>query len=101
MTAPELTDRLMPLVQAGLREALAEVLRQLGAAPDEAARFARYESFGSELTPRETAFAQAAEFLTQLGPGRVITVTHAEEQRGTVVTVWYWDPPYEVKSAGP
>ncbi len=86
---------------AGLREALAEVLRQLGAAPDEAARFARYESFGSELTPRETAFAQAAEFATGLGPGRVISISHAEGERGCVVTVWYWGPPYEVQSEGP
>jgi hypothetical protein len=85
----------------GLREALAAVLQQLGAAPDETARFARYESFGSELTPRETAFAQAAEFATGLGPGRVISISHAEDDRGCIVTVWYWAPPYEVQSEGP
>jgi hypothetical protein len=86
---------------AGVREAVADVLRQFGVAPDESARFARYQSFGSDLTPRETAFTQAAEFATTLGPGRVISVSHAEGERGCVVTVWYWAPPYEVQSEGP
>jgi hypothetical protein len=84
-----------------LRELLGEVLRQLGAAPDEAARFARCKSFGSDLSPRETAFAQAAEFATSLGPGSVISISHAEGERGAVVTVWYWAPAYEVESQGP
>jgi hypothetical protein len=88
-------------VAEGGRAALAEVLRELGAVPDEAARFVRYESFGSELTPRETAFTQAAEFATGLGPGRVISISHAESERGCFVTVWYWAPPYEVQSEGP
>ena len=84
-----------------VREAVSAVMRQLGAAPDESAHFARYQSFGSDLTPRETAFAQAAEFATTLGPGRVISVSHAEGERGCVVTVWYWAPAYEVQSEGP
>jgi hypothetical protein len=85
----------------GLRAAVAELLQQLGAAPDAAARFARYQSFGSDLTPRETAFAQAVEFATEIGPARVISVSHAESERGCVVTVWYWSPPYDVQSEGP
>jgi hypothetical protein len=99
--APPAAPDKAPAPPEGLREAVAEVLRQLGAAPDGAARFARYQAFGSELTPRETAFAQAAEFATGLGPARVISVSHAESERGCVVTVWYWAPPYEVQSEGP
>jgi hypothetical protein len=84
-----------------VRDLLAEVLWKLGAAPDEADRFARFQAFGSDLSPRETAFAQAAEFATSLGPGRVISISHAESERGSVVTVWYWGPAYEVQSEGP
>jgi hypothetical protein len=80
---------------------IAEVLRELGVTPGKEARFARCKSFGSELSPREAAFAQALEFATRLGPGRVISVSHAEDDRGAVVTVWYWAPAYEVHSEGP
>ncbi len=90
-----------PQAASEMRTLVTEVLRQLGAAPDEAARFARYQSFGSELTPRETTFAQAVEFATKLGPGRVISISHAEGERGSIVTVWYWAPAYEVHSEGP
>jgi hypothetical protein len=99
--APPAAPDESPAAPEGLRAVVAEVLRQLGAAPEEAARFARYQSFGSDLTPRETAFAQAAEFATGVGPARVISVSHAESERGCVVTVWYWGPPYEVQSEGP
>ncbi len=85
----------------GVRQVVAEVLRELGVLPDETARFARCKSFGSELSPREAAFAQALEFATQLGPANVISISHAEDDRGSVVTVWYWAPAYEVQSEGP
>src|SRR5262249_7017096 len=80
-----------------LKQAVAEVLEESGVAPGEAARFARYKSFGSSLSPPEAAFAQAVEFLNTLGPARVISVSHAEDEHGSVVTVWYWAPPYEVQ----
>jgi hypothetical protein len=84
-----------------LRQLIAEVLQQLGAAPETTERFARWQAFGSDLSPRETAFAQAAEFATSLGPGQVISISHAESERGAVVTVWYWAPAYEVQSEDP
>lgn len=86
---------------SNLRETIADVLVEMGLGPGEAARFAHYKTFGSELSPREAAFAQALQFLTDLGPARVISVSHAEDQRGAVVTVWYWAPAYEVRSEGP
>lgn len=36
-------------------------------------------------------FARAAEFATELGPGRLISISHSEDKDDGVVTVWYWD----------
>jgi hypothetical protein len=84
-----------------VRQVVAEALRELGVLPDETARFARCKAFGSELSPRAATFAQALEFATRIGPGNVISISHAEDDRGSVVTVWYWAPAYEVQSEGP
>lgn len=59
---------------------------------------ATFKHFVSTTQSWETMFANAAEFMTALGPERVIGVSHSHgggtEYMGTggmgVVTVWYW-----------
>jgi hypothetical protein len=67
----------------------------------EAARFADYKMFRSALSPWESLFQQAADFATQLGPQRVISIAHSEYNGEAVVTVWYWREALEVKESGP
>jgi hypothetical protein len=38
----------------------------------------------------EALFAEAAAFATSVGPARVISISHSEDQNDGVVTVWYW-----------
>jgi hypothetical protein len=56
-------------------------------------RFARFKVFQSSLTSWESLFAEAAEFASQLGPERLITVSHSADQGEGVVVVWYWEGP--------
>ena len=56
-------------------------------------RLARYKVFRSALTTWESLFGEAAEFATQMGPERLITVSHSADNGEGVVTVWYWDGP--------
>ena len=54
-------------------------------------RYAHVESGASW----QDLFQQAADFATALGPGRVISISHAQVGEGLcssgVVTVWYWE----------
>jgi hypothetical protein len=84
-----------------LRGLVAEVVAERNGPEDETARFADFKMFRTTLSPWETLFQQAAEFATQLGPGRVISISHSEDDNEAVVTVWYWRPAYEVQSSGP
>lgn len=38
----------------------------------------------------ETLFAEAAAFASGLGPERLISISHSEDENDGVVTVWYW-----------
>lgn len=38
----------------------------------------------------EELFSQAAEFASQLGPERLINISHSVNNQDGVVTVWYW-----------
>ncbi len=72
------------------------------AAPAEAApRFARFKMFRSALTTWESLFAEAAEFASQMGPERLITVSHSSDNGEGVVAVWYWEGPEWDGVAGP
>ncbi len=62
-------------------------------APEPAPRFARFKLFRSSLTTWESLFAEAAEFAGQLGPDRLITVSHSADNGEGVVAVWYWEGP--------
>jgi hypothetical protein len=52
-----------------------------------------YKLFKSYSDPWEKMAEQVAEFLTTLGPGRVIGVSHSHENNLGVIAVWYWDVP--------
>jgi hypothetical protein len=70
--------------------------------PDRAvARFADFKMFRSSLSPWEAVFREAADFATRIGPGRVISISHSEDNSEAVVTVWYWREAMEVESSGP
>ncbi len=36
-------------------------------------------------------FRQAAEFANALGPERVVSISHSEDNNDGVVAVWYWE----------
>ena len=51
----------------------------------------RFEMFRGTWSTWESLFAEAADFATGLGPERVISISHSEDQNDGAVTVWYWD----------
>ena len=51
---------------------------------------ARFEVFRGMLASWQTLFSQAAAFASQVGPRRVISISHSEDQNEGVVTIWYW-----------
>jgi hypothetical protein len=38
----------------------------------------------------EKLFSEAAEFATSVGPERVISISHSEDDSDGVVAVWFW-----------
>ena len=38
----------------------------------------------------EGLFQEAADFASRLGPERLISISHSEDDNDGVVTVWYW-----------
>jgi hypothetical protein len=46
--------------------------------------------FGSSFKTWDALFAEAAAFATQIGRGRLISISHSEDHSKGVVTVWYW-----------
>ena len=51
---------------------------------------AKFEIFGGRLATWDMLFSQAAAFATEVGPRRLISISHSEDQTKGVVTVWYW-----------
>lgn len=47
--------------------------------------------FQSLLSSWDTLFQQAADFAAEIGRDRVISISHSEDSRRGVVTVWYWE----------
>jgi hypothetical protein len=47
----------------------------------------RFKVFRGAFSKWETLFAQAAEFASGLGPDRLISISHSQDE---VVAVWYW-----------
>ena len=50
----------------------------------------RFEVFRGLLTTWKSLFTEAARFATEVGPERVINISHSEDHNEGVVTVWYW-----------
>ena len=57
-----------------------------------------YKVFRGTFATWETLFSEAAEFATELGPERVISISHSEDDDDGVVAVWYWTD--ETEAAG-
>jgi hypothetical protein len=49
-----------------------------------------FRIFRSALIAWDALFQQAADFASELGPDRLINISHSEDDRHGVVTVWYW-----------
>lgn len=45
---------------------------------------------GGAFLPWDDLLAQAAQFATEVGPERLITISHSEDHDVGVVVVWYW-----------
>ena len=54
---------------------------------------ATYRKFRSSLATWDTLFEEAAEFATQIGKERLISISHSEDASDGVVVVWYWQEP--------
>jgi len=51
----------------------------------------RFNVFRSAFQSWEILFRDAAAFATEIGPERLISISHSEDQNDGVITVWYWD----------
>src|SRR5438270_2489866 len=51
----------------------------------------RFRTFVSSWSSWDELFGQAAAFATELGPQRLINISHSCDQKQGVVSVWYWD----------
>lgn len=49
-----------------------------------------YRIFRGTLATWDELFSQAAEFANKLGPERVVSISHSEDNNDGVVAVWYW-----------
>ena len=49
-----------------------------------------YHIFRGTFATWEGLFAKAAHFATEIGPERVLSISHSADQSDGVVTVWYW-----------
>lgn len=50
-----------------------------------------YEVFKATFKSWEQLFEEAAQFASQIGPERLISISHSADQGAGVVTVWYWE----------
>lgn len=50
-----------------------------------------FKVFRGALVTWQTLFEEAASFASQVGPERLISISHSEDHSDGVVTVWYWD----------
>ena len=52
-----------------------------------------YKHFRGAFRTWRTLFQQAADFASEVGRHRLISISHSEEGVEGVVTVWYWGTP--------
>ena len=51
----------------------------------------QYRVFRGIWASFEALFSVAAAFASVLGPDRLISISHSEDENDGVVTVWYWE----------
>ncbi|MBN1818545.1 MAG: hypothetical protein JW828_14375 [Sedimentisphaerales bacterium] len=49
-----------------------------------------FEMFSGMLIRWEDLFQQACDFATKIGKDRLINISHSENHKKGIVTVWYW-----------
>lgn len=53
---------------------------------------AQFKVFRSQWETWEAACERVSEFASEVGPARLISITHSEANRlGGTLIVWYWD----------
>jgi len=62
---------------------------------------ARFYIFRSAWSSWQSLFGEAASYLTELGPERVLGVSHSADKTEGVITVWYWDQPVAGRAGPP
>ena len=50
-----------------------------------------FRVFRGRLVTWQTLFSDAADFASEIGPDRLITISHSADEADGVVTVWYWE----------
>jgi len=50
----------------------------------------QYRVFRGTWASWDELFRQAADFANEIGPERVVTISHSEDKDDGVVAVWYW-----------
>jgi hypothetical protein len=51
----------------------------------------RYRMFRGTWASWESLFDEAAQFANELGPKKVVSISHSEDHDDGVVAVWYWE----------
>jgi len=61
-----------------------------------------FQSYRGTLATWEQLFSAAARFATDIGPERVLNISHSADENDGVVTVWYWtsDPSEQGRICG-
>ena len=49
-----------------------------------------FRAYRSTTAPWQELFAAAARFASDIGPERVLNISHSADEDDGVVTVWYW-----------
>ena len=49
-----------------------------------------FEIFRGVVASWPELFERASVFATNLGPDRLISISHSEDQQDGVIAVWYW-----------
>ena len=81
----------------GAAEATGTPIAEGGAEKAQKWRMA-YRMFRGTFETWEALFAEAAQFATEIGPERVVSISHSADRSDGVVTVWYWTTEDEIKS---
>lgn len=59
-------------------------------APAEKRWYLTFQSYRGTLATWDELFGAAARFASDLGPERVLNISHSADEDDGVVTVWYW-----------